>query len=46
MDAILFWVRFQGRWLHGTEFHYPDRPENPPLKPLENRPKSKPRDLR
>jgi hypothetical protein len=22
MDAILFWDRFQGRWLRGTEFHY------------------------
>jgi hypothetical protein len=22
MDAILFWDRSNGRWLHGTEFHY------------------------
>ena len=30
-------IRFQGRWLRGTEFHYPERPENlPSLKPLEN----------
>jgi hypothetical protein len=26
MDAILFWYRFNGRWLRGTEFHYPERP--------------------
>jgi hypothetical protein len=26
MDAILFWDRFEGRWLRGTEFHYPERP--------------------
>jgi hypothetical protein len=25
MDAILFWERFEGRWLRGTEFHYPER---------------------
>ncbi|MCK1708397.1 MULTISPECIES: hypothetical protein [unclassified Bradyrhizobium] len=47
MDAILFWARFKGRWLRGTEFHFPERPENlPALKPLENWPKSDPRDLR
>jgi hypothetical protein len=47
MEAILFWDRFEGRWLRGTEFHYPERPENlPALKPLENWPKSNPRDLR
>ena len=35
------------RWLRGTEFHYPERPENlPSLKPLENWPKFNPRDLR
>ena len=28
MDAILFWDRFQGRWLLGSEFHYPERPPN------------------
>lgn len=33
-------------WLRGTEFHYPERPENlPALKPLENWPKSNQRDL-
>jgi hypothetical protein len=47
MDAILFWERFEGRWLRGTEFHYPERSENlPSLKPLENWPKFNPRDLR
>ena len=30
MDAILFWDRFKGRWLRGTEFHYPERPVNLP----------------
>ncbi|UPK28065.1 hypothetical protein [Bradyrhizobium sp. 195] len=34
-------------WLRGTEFHYPERPENlPALKPLENWSKSDLRDLR
>ena len=47
MDAILFWNRFQGRWLRGTEFHYPERPANlPSLKPLQNWPKFNPRDTR
>jgi hypothetical protein len=47
MDAILFWDRFEGRWLRGSEFHYPERPANlPTLKPLENWPKSNPRDYR
>ena len=47
MDAILFWDRFEGRWLRGTEFHYPERPDNlPSLKPLENWPKFNPRNLR
>jgi hypothetical protein len=47
MDAILFWDRFEGRWLRGTEFHYPERPENlPSLKPLQNLPKFNPRNLR
>ena len=47
MDAILFWERFEGRWLRGTEFHYPERPENlPSLKPLENWPKFNPRNVR
>ena len=47
MDAILFWARFEGRWLRGTEFHYPERPENlPSLKPLKNWPKFNPRNVR
>ena len=47
MDAILFWDRFKGRWLRGTEFHYPERPQNlPSLKPIENWPKFNPRDAR
>jgi hypothetical protein len=47
MDAILFWGRFDGRWLRGTEFHYPERPADlPSLKPLENWPKFNPRDTR
>lgn len=47
MDAILFWDRFKGRWLRGSEFHYPERPENlPELKPLTNWPPLNPRDAR
>jgi hypothetical protein len=47
MDAILFWDRFNGRWLRGTEFQYPERPVDlPSLKPLENWPKFNPRDTR
>ena len=29
MDAILFWARFEGRWLRGSEFHYPEQPGEP-----------------
>lgn len=33
LDAIQFWDRFDGRWLRGVEFVYPDRPKDlPPLK--------------
>jgi hypothetical protein len=47
MDAILFWDRFKGRWLRGSEFHYPERPVNlPELKPLANWPAFNPRDAR
>ncbi len=47
MDAILFWDRFKGRWLRGTEFHYPERPADlPQLKPLANWPKFDPRHAR
>jgi hypothetical protein len=39
MDAILFWHRFQGRWLRGDEFHYPEPPQDlPPLKDLQRHP--------
>jgi hypothetical protein len=27
LDAIQFWDRFDGRWLRGEEFIYPDRPK-------------------
>jgi hypothetical protein len=47
MEAILFWDRFEGRWLRGTEFPYPEWPENlPSSKSLENWPKLIPRNLR
>lgn len=47
MDAILLWDRFEGRWLVGEEFHYPERPANlPELKPLKNWRKPNPRDFR
>jgi hypothetical protein len=47
MDAILFWDRFNGRWLRGSEFHFPERPENlPGLKPLKHWPEFNPRDAR
>lgn len=47
MDAILFLDRFQGRWLRGSEFHSPDRPERlPSLKPLSNWPVFNLRDVR
>lgn len=44
MDAILFWDRFRGRWLRGSEFHYPEKPENlPQLKPLRDWPEFDPK---
>lgn len=30
LDAIQFWDRFEGRWLRGEEFMYPDRPKDLP----------------
>lgn len=30
LDAIQFWDIFQGRWLRGSEFHYPERPKDLP----------------
>jgi hypothetical protein len=47
LDAIQFWDRFEGRWLHKSEFHYPERPKDlPPMKPLKNWPKFDPRKAR
>jgi hypothetical protein len=47
MDAIQFWDRFEGRWLRGSEFHYPERPKDlAPMKPLKNWPKFDPRKAR
>lgn len=30
LDAIQFWDRFDGRWLRGEEFIYPDQPKDLP----------------
>jgi hypothetical protein len=30
LDAMMMWNRFEGRWLRGEEFSYPERPENMP----------------
>jgi hypothetical protein len=30
LDAMMVWNRFEGRWLRGEEFSYPERPENMP----------------
>ncbi|WP_439925565.1 hypothetical protein [Nitrobacter sp. JJSN] len=30
LDAIQFWDRFEGRWLRGEEFIYPERPQGLP----------------
>ena len=30
LDAIQFWERFDGRWLRGEEFIFPDRPKGLP----------------
>jgi hypothetical protein len=47
MDAIMFWDRFEGRWLRGSEFHYPERPKDlPTMEPLQNWPKFDPRNAR
>jgi hypothetical protein len=47
MDAILFWDWFQGRWLRGTEFHYPERPRDlPQMKEPKDWPKFDPRHVR
>lgn len=37
LDAIQFWKQFNGRWLRGSEFIYPEPPGDlPPLKPLKD----------
>jgi hypothetical protein len=47
LDAIQLSDRFEGRWLRGGEFHYPERPKDLPLmKPLKNWPKFDPRKAR
>jgi hypothetical protein len=47
LDAIQFWDRFEGRWLRGSEFHYPERPKDlPQMKPLENWPAFDPKKAR
>jgi hypothetical protein len=47
LDAIQFWDRFEGRWLLGSEFHYPERPRDlPQMKPLKNWPAFDPRKAR
>ncbi|WFT96953.1 hypothetical protein QA633_07800 [Bradyrhizobium barranii] len=46
MDVILFWARVEGRWLRGTPVSFSRAAREPAgLKPLENWPKSNPRDL-
>ena len=30
LDAIQFWDAFEGRWLRGAEFIYPERPKDLP----------------
>jgi len=46
VDAILFGDRFEGRWLRRSEFHYPERPKDLPMKSLKNWPKFDPRNAR
>jgi hypothetical protein len=34
-DAIRFWDKFDGRWMHGNDFHFPERPKDlPRMQPL------------
>lgn len=30
LDAMMFWDQFEGRWLQGTEFAFPERPKDMP----------------
>lgn len=47
MDAIQFWDRFNGRWLRGSEFHYPERPKDLlPMKELRGFPEFDPKKAR
>ncbi len=47
LDAMQFWDAFKGRWLRGTEFHYPERAADfPKLKPLKGWPKFDPKKAR
>jgi len=47
LDAMQFWDRFEGRWLLGDEFHYPERPKDLPLmKSLDKWPRFDPRNAR
>jgi len=31
VDALMFWDRFEGRWLRHKDFFYPDRPDDMPV---------------
>jgi hypothetical protein len=31
IDAMMFWNRFNGRWIRHNDFFYPDRPEDMPV---------------
>ena len=49
LDAMMVWDRFQGRWMKGDEFFFPERPKDMPVmkEPLRARTfASKPPDLR
>ena len=46
LDAMQFWDAFEGRWLRGDEFHYPERTADfPKMKPIEGWPKFDPKKL-
>jgi hypothetical protein len=31
IDAMMFWDRFEGRWMRHADFFYPDRPDDMPV---------------
>jgi hypothetical protein len=31
LDAMMFWDKFEGRWMRHNDFFYPDRPDDMPL---------------